>query len=235
MDMKIWMEWYETILDDFAFSRTADEKTADVLNEILKNKNTIKIKDLNRDKDSAIVFGAGPSLDKHIKLLKDKIADYVLISSDGATTALLENDIIPDIIITDLDGRMEDIIESYENGSKLIIHAHGDNEEAIAKYVPKFNNIMGTTQSLPFENLHNFGGFTDGDRAVFTAVEIGIKEIILAGMDFGDKVTNYSRPSIGDKIAPADDIKKKKLLYAKVLIEWIRENEDVKIFNLIDE
>src|SRR5690606_29179019 len=130
-------------------------------------------------------------------------SDYTLISADGATSALLEEDIVPDIIITDLDGNMKDIRCANHEGAFLVVHAHGDNIEKIRKYVPDLNRVMGTTQSNPLNNVYNFGGFTDGDRCLFLAVELGAEYIILGGMDFGKIVTKYSRPDMIESEAKA--------------------------------
>ena len=51
-------------------------------------------------------------------------------------------------------------------------------------------------------------------------------------MDFGKIVTRYSRPDIEESEGPADHVKEKKLEYAKKLVEWAADNEDVKILNL---
>ena len=59
-----------------------------------------------------------------------------MICADGAVTALLEEEIIPDIVVTDLDGKIEDIIDSNKNGAVMVVHAHGNNMENIKKYVP---------------------------------------------------------------------------------------------------
>ena len=133
-----------------------------------------------------------------------------------------------------MDGNLDDIFLANLKGANVVIHAHGDNIDKIASLTTFFTNIMGTTQAQPIGNLYNFGGFTDGDRAVFLAVALGASEITLAGMDFGDMVTQYSRPNLETKIAKADDFKRKKLKYAEMLTNWIKENENVEIINLID-
>ena len=51
-------------------------------------------------------------------------------------------------------------------------------------------------------------------------------------MDYGDVVTKYSRPNIAEENAKTDEIKRKKLKYAKLFTKWIDDNEDVKIINL---
>lgn len=232
MNLDIWFSWYKTILDEFGFSRDEDEKSAIILNNLLKEHNSLN-KDEIRIKDKVIIFGAGPSLKRNIiELKKLDLNDFTLISADGATTALLEEYIIPDIIVTDLDGKMDDIIKANNEGAILVVHAHGNNIEKVETYIPTLQRILGTTQSVPLENVYNFGGFTDGDRCIFLAAELGADLIILAGMDFGKIVTKYSRPDLENSEENADEIKTKKLKFAKELTEWAAKNENIEIVNI---
>jgi uncharacterized Rossmann fold enzyme len=241
MKFSEWELWYKRILDDFGFSKKMDEKSANLLNNILKKQGSIKFENLldnlpNKKiaTKSFIVFGAGPSLKSNIKYIRENldIGGYILIAADGATTGLLEEKIVPDIVVTDLDGKLEDLFLANDSGSFFVIHAHGNNKDEITKYASKFKNVLGTTQSKPIANLYNFGGFTDGDRAVFLATALRAEKILLAGMDFGNLTTKYSRPNLESEIAEADEVKKKKLKYAEELVDWIKENEDVEIINL---
>lgn len=254
MNFKQWEKWYEEILKDFGFSRDGDERTACILNELLSKKGSINIENLlnnlhhenavihnfHRDKSDIknfMVFGAGPSLKKDIEYIKTKCniedsENYIIIAADGATSALLEEKIVPDIIVTDLDGKIEDLMLANELGSFFVLHAHGNNFDQILNYTEKIHKVLGTTQSRPFSNLYNFGGFTDGDRSVFLAAALGAEIIVLAGMDFGKIVTKYSRPNIKTETAEADEIKQKKLQYAEKLINWLKKNENIEIVNL---
>ena len=239
MEFGLWEIYYKEILDDFGFSREGDENSAKVLDEILSQEGCLTLDDLSQIvgfSDKYIVFGAGPSLKEHVKFLKENydLKDYVLISADGATTALIEERISPDIVATDLDGNMDDILLANLRGANIAVHAHGDNLDAVVKYTPFFSNVIGTTQAQPVGNIYNFGGFTDGDRAIFLVVALGASEITLAGMDFGDIVTRYSRPNLKTDLAEADEFKKKKLMYAARLTQWIVDNENVDIINLCE-
>lgn len=239
MEFGLWEKYYNEILDDFGFSRENDEKSAKLLDEILSTEGCLTLEDLKGFvdfSDKFIVFGAGPSLKEHVKFLMENydLKDYVLVAADGATTALVEERIAPDIVATDLDGNLDDILLANFRGANVAIHAHGDNMDKIAKLTPFFTSVLGTTQAQPVGNLYNFGGFTDGDRAMFLAVALGAEEITLAGMDFGDIVTRYSRPNIETEIAQADDFKKKKLGYAEKFAQWIEDNENVVIKNLCE-
>lgn len=232
MNIAIWLSWYEDLLEDFGFSRKDDEKSAKILETLLKSYGGLEPDDIPMQKET-IVFGAGPSIKNNIKEVKNlNLSEYTLIAADGATTALLEEDIVPDIIVTDLDGKMKDITCANHEGAFLVVHAHGNNIEKVKKYVPSLNRILGTTQSTPLHNVYNFGGFTDGDRALFLAVELGAEYIILAGMDFGKVVTKYSRPDMAESESRADEVKELKLKYAKKLVEWVAENEDVTLLNI---
>lgn len=237
MEFGLWEKYYKEILDDFGFSRSGDEESAKLLDEILSTEGCLTLDDLSQIvgfSDKFIVFGAGPSLKDHIIHLKENydLRDYVLVAADGATTALIEERLSPDIVATDLDGNIDDILLANIRGANIAIHAHGDNIDKIASLTSFFNNVLGTTQAQPVGNLYNFGGFTDGDRAMFLAVALGASEMTLAGMDFGDIVTRYSRPNIETDLAEADDFKKKKLKYAELFTQWIIDNEDVTIINL---
>jgi len=229
MDYKNWEFTYKKILKDFNFSLEQDEKAACVLDKLLqRKKNRISIKQLRNliNQREIVVFGAGPSLktsiDKHKKILKEMIK----ISSDGATTALLENDFLPDIIVTDLDGKIQDQIKANSQGSIIIIHAHGNNIDKIKKYVPKFKGkIMGTTQTNPdlYNYLFNFGGFTDGDRAIYLSYEFNAKKINLIGFDFDDIIGEYSFPKNKDRKQ-----KIKKLNWCKYLINILDEKDKIR-------
>ena len=239
MEFGLWEKYYTEILDDFGFSRKNDEESAKLLDEILSTEGCLTLDDLSQIvgfSDKFIVFGAGPSLKEHIEMLKNDydLKDYVLVAADGATTALIEQKVAPDIVTTDLDGKLDDILLANIRGANIIVHAHGDNIDKIATVTSFFNNVLGTTQAQPVGNLYNFGGFTDGDRALFLAVALGASEITLAGMDFGDMVTKYSRPNIEKDVEKADDFKKKKLMYAEKFTQWIIDNENVDVINLCE-
>ena len=199
MEFGLWEKYYKEILDDFGFSRSGDEESAKLLDEILSTEGCLTLNDLAEIvgfSDKFIVFGAGPSLKNHVLMLKENydLKDYVLVAADGATTALIEEKISPDVVCTDLDGNIDDILLANLRGANIAIHAHGDNIDKVASLSSFFNNVIGTTQAQPMGNLYNFGGFTDGDRALFLAVALGASEITLAGVDFGVRGREESTP-----------------------------------------
>jgi len=230
MKLEHWMKCYELILEDFHFRKDEDELSAQILNNILDDIGALTPQDIDI-KSKVLVFGAGPSLKPNLAVLKKMdLEGFTLVAADGATTALLEEGIVPDIVVTDLDGRMEDIIAANQQGALVVVHAHGHNQSQVRAYVPEFQNVMGTTQSKPLSSVYNFGGFTDGDRCVYLALALGASVIVLSGMDFGNLVTHYSRPDQEDGLA--DQVKQKKLEWAKKLVKWASENSDALFLNI---
>ncbi|HEX7627608.1 MAG TPA: 6-hydroxymethylpterin diphosphokinase MptE-like protein [Candidatus Methanoperedens sp.] len=142
----------------------------------------------------------------------------MIIAADGATSVLMNNAITPDIIVTDLDGNMDDEAKANELGAIMVVHAHGDNIDALGEELPRLKRVIGTTQSKPLDNVYNFGGFTDGDRCVFLAKEMGAKSITIIGFDFKD--TNVT------------PLKKKKLMWAEKLIDMVLGEGDFQRANL---
>ena len=219
MEYEKWKIFYISIINDFGYSEDEDIESAKILDNILRNKDVDvvfeRLRSLINGKE-VVVFGAGPSLLKSIDKYRKLIERLTKISADGATSALLEKGITPDIVITDLDGKIEDLLKADEEGSIVVIHAHGDNMDKIKEFGSKFSNTIGTTQvdSSKFERLFNFGGFTDGDRAAFLAKALNASKIYLIGFDFDGEIGEYS---FTRDIA----IKRKKLEWCRRLLKEI--------------
>jgi len=198
-DMMIsgWKKRYLLILKELGYSQKKDRESAIILDSILKKTNTTeKILKLIEGK-TVFVIGSGPSLSNAIPKLK-KLKKSIKIAADSSLKPLVDNGIIPDIVVTDLDGDENTIKKIAKTKSIFIIHAHGDNIEKL-ELVKKIRNCIGTTQSNPFNKIQNFGGFTDGDRGVFLANYFGAKKIILFGMDFGNRIGKFSNTKNSDR------------------------------------
>jgi uncharacterized Rossmann fold enzyme len=217
MKFEEWEPIYNLILEDMHFDRLYDERSARLLSKMLEMKALKKIPDVVeidvlrnaiQGKD-VLVCGKAPRLKDDIKNIDLK--KYVVMAADGATSILLNAGITPGIIVTDLDGNMDDEALANEKGAIMVVHAHGDNIDALSAEVPKLKRVIGTTQSKPLKNVYNFGGFSDGDRSVFLAREMGAKSITLIGFDFNDV-----------NVTP---LKKKKLMWAEKLIDMVMGEE----------
>lgn len=207
MHFAAWEPIYLSIIEDFGFSARRDEEAADILRDLLKG----RIAPLSAAAEMlsgrrVVVCGNAPCLRLDLEQMQsDQEENAVFLAADGAVEALLERGMLPAIVVTDLDGPFLVIQKANKMGSIAIVHAHGDNLDALQRYVPLLDRVIGTAQCRPPPGLYNFGGFTDGDRAVFMAKELGASEVELKGFDFDDQ-----------SVTPR---KKKKLAWAKRLID----------------
>ena len=209
-----WEKRYFSILKEMDYSEKKDKESALVLDSILKKTDAIeKVREIIQG-NTVFVIGSGPSLSSAIPKLK-KLKKSIKIAADSSLEPLIDNGIIPDIIVTDLDGN-EDTIKKISNTKSIfVIHAHGDNIEKL-QIVKKMKNCIGTTQTNPFNKVQNFGGFTDGDRGVFLASYFNAKKIILFGMDFGNQIGKFSNTKKSDR-----ETKLKKLEIGRDLLIWL--------------
>lgn len=226
-----WMEWsewspfYNDIVEKLEIDPSGDYEATAILSRLLTdvdpNPLIMALEKKISGKD-VVVFGSGPSLEDHIdSVLKDSyLSKAVFIAADGATTALHENGLRCDFIVTDLDGNMKDILDSMNDGAISIVHGHGDNIPAVNKYVPKMERVLGSTQVEPLSNVFLWGGFTDGDRACFLASHYEPRSIVLAGMDFGEIVGRWSKPGNAEDF-PASPRKLIKMDIAQTLLQYL--------------
>lgn len=192
MELWKWMKIYEQIIADFGFSREKDEESARLLAELGKGKLLdCSVLNIINGREVAIIGGAYSG---------EKISGDLVITAGKAVERF---PLIPSVHVTDLEESAEKLLELEKNGCILVIHAHGDNMERIREIVPKLKSFVATTQSYPFDRVYNFGGFTDGDRAVIIAKTFGAKKIRLYGFEF----------------EKAEGLKLKKLKWAKKILE----------------
>jgi uncharacterized Rossmann fold enzyme len=197
-----WDEWkpiYNDIVSRLDIDSVQDRKATALLSELIGQSDSakllVRLEDMIRGQD-IIVFGSGPSLENHVERIMEEpeFSNAIHIAADGATSALLEKGARCDVIVTDLDGNMNDILDTMDNGAIGIVHAHGDNIPLVTEFVPKMKQFLGSTQVEPLSNVFLWGGFTDGDRACYLASHYAPKRVVLAGMDFGEVVGKWSKP-----------------------------------------
>ena len=177
-----WEPYYQEIVEYFGFDRAADEEAARLLATLLDRDNLLSLASLT-DGNEVTVCGNAPCLKDEITKIKG-----IVFAADAAAEVLDSHGIFVDAIFTDLDGATDRIIELNREGTIIVIHAHGDNMPLLNYWVPRFRGkVVGTTQAAPLPHVYNFGGLSDGDRAVFAADELGASKIMLAGFDLDDE------------------------------------------------
>jgi uncharacterized Rossmann fold enzyme len=208
MKFEDWFPLYLQITDSLKINRNEDYITSLILKKIISNRDSAMERYRGRN---AFVVGNGPN----IKNILGTISGGYVIVADSAIDAYIDFYGNPDIIVSDLDGSIASIIDSYNKGSVAVIHAHGDNREAILKYGKYFSHGIATTQNIPLRNLYNYGGFSDGDRSAFLADFLGAPNITLLGFDFKNvNIKDYYNDAAVSR-------KKIKLGWAKYLLGYL--------------
>jgi len=206
----------------------ADRRATDLLTSMLQpidpNPLLAKLSEIISGRQ-IVVCGAGPSLKRQIESFSET-EDSVFVVADGATSVMLEIGLHCDVVVTDLDGNVDHLIQAKNNGSLLIVHAHGDNMERVTSIVPRLGAVLGSTQVEPTERAFLWGGFTDGDRACHVVCDYSPESIILAGMDFGDTVGKWSKPG-HDSHFSAGERKQIKLEIAEELISRLLKQTEI--------
>ena len=219
-----WKTKFKKIRKEFGYNESEDLRSAKKLNSLLKNKiKNNQLKDIIADK-TVLIIGPGPTLLKALPYIQ-KYKNFIIIVADGAVQALLEKNIKPDILVTDLDGDLNSIKKIGKTKIPIIVHAHGDNINRL-EMVKDFSNVNGTTQTKKFGKIENFGGFSDGDRCVFLAEFFKAKKIVLIGMDFGQEIGKYSKHKVVNR-----KIKLKKLKFGKKILEWFAIKTKTELYS----
>lgn len=236
MKLSEWLPWYRLIARRLSLNSLLDQQSAFILTNLVRG-HTIPLRELRSAISGkvVIVYGAGPSLPRDVDALIDSTAieSRVSVAADGASALLLKRGILPKVVVTDLDGDLRTIFECGDEGAIIVVHGHGDNIDALTSNIPKMLGfkLIATTQVKPTSVVHNFGGFTDGDRCVFMADAMGAREVWLVGMDFGDVIGRYSKPNLRRDIS-ASPSKRMKLEIASELISYLSKRSSTKIRNL---
>lgn len=220
MHYEDWEPKYVTVTDDLGYDRGGDEKSARELAKrmeghagpVAKSEDLAKLLAHQR----VFVCANSPTLEKEIA---DRPFDGTVIAADGATGRLMQRGTLPEIVVTDLDGDLEAIRKASARGSIVVVHAHADNMDRIATWLAAMEGpVVASVQCAPPAGTHNYGGLTDGDRAVYIADHFAAEEIVLAGFDFGD----------GEPDLPPE--KHRKFIWGALLIAWL-DNPKVMFYD----
>jgi 2-amino-4-hydroxy-6-hydroxymethyldihydropteridine diphosphokinase len=202
MKFEDWEPHYEQILEYFSFDRKKDEEAAVILQHLMLRNDISLLEECCRGK-KVTVCGNAPGLARELDSIEGTV-----FAADAAALVLINHGIRPDAVFTDLDGADDQFQEMNWQGTIMVIHAHGDNIHLLKYWVPRLiGPVVGTTQSRPLPNIYNFGGFSDGDRAVFAAEDLGAAKVSLIGFDCDD--------------TSVDPVKRGKLIWARRLLTLI--------------
>jgi uncharacterized Rossmann fold enzyme len=212
-----WEPVYEAVLAEFGYGRAADERARDLLGTLLTGPG-FDPERLEFAGETVAVAGAADRLEGDLALARQ--ADAVVAASDAAAR-LREHSLAVDCMVTDLDKAPATVRELTDQGTPVAVHAHGDNRATLRSVVPDLaaEAVIPTTQARPAAGVHNYGGFSDGDRAAFLADALGAGQLVFPGWNFED-------PSVSAE-------KRRKLGWAERLLYWLERRRDGR-FGVLD-
>ncbi len=217
-----WASRYEAIRRDFGFPFEREELAAHRLEQLLKPADLCdplgRVGARIRGRDAVVVGlapGAGPP---PLWRLPASHPPPVVLAADGATETCLAAGLVPEVVVTDLDGPVPPQVTANGRGSLVVVHAHGDNLPALEEWVPAFpGELVGSWAGAPRASLIDPGGFTDGDRAAYLAEEVGARRVLLWGFAF---------ERVEEADPAAKERKRRKLVWAERLLgELARSTE----------
>ena len=217
MEYGEWVPQYGRIQREFGFDFAREEVAAARLTGLLPRPRPADplapVAERLKGRDVVVVGLAPRSAAPPLWMLPASAKPPAIVAADGATQRCLEAGLVPDVIVTDLDGPVPSEVSANARGSLVVVHAHGDNLAAVDRWVPEFSGpIVGSWAGPPTPTLLDVGGFTDGDRSAFLAEHVGASRVLLWGFDFAD----------ADEVAdPIRDRKLSKLLWARELLGWL--------------
>lgn len=237
MTPSYWRAEYARIVDELGIDPEGDRRASEFLSQVFRDAPCV----LRGLPDAvgrrlSVVVGASDHVHEDLRSLEHVLHgfrdDVYLVSADSATPALLDVGLVPDAVVTDLDCPEQELLKAHSLGSLFFVHGHGDNLEALARLAIRIRDRAEPTCQVPdpVGHVHNFGGFTDGDRAVYIASALGCRTIVLVGMCLSCGVSELSsrgKPRTTSWIAR----KSKKLEIARRLLTLHhRHRPDVSVF-----
>jgi len=128
----------------------------------------------------------------------------VFVAADGAVGALQGYSQLA-CIVSDLDGG-DYLDAAAKQGQTIVVHAHGDNVQQWQKTLASWEQctpspplILTHQVNQVIPGMHNFGGFTDGDRALCFVLSLGCdpKTIELVGFSL-NRVGQWSGVTVAE-------------------------------------
>ncbi len=151
------------------------------------NKNNLQR--ILQESERVIIVGASIT-DEELSAVN--LENCAIIAADGSVGAIANHHNLA-CVVTDFDGNPH-LDAVAKCGVLFVAHAHGDNQQRWENTLNKWNrypsppNLILTHQvGQSINGMENYGGFTDGDRAVCLAIGLGVesRNITLLGFSTG--------------------------------------------------
>ena len=138
MQFATWEPIYQAILEDFGFSSARDEEAAKLLAELLRGREQTLIVPQRqlRGRDVVVVCGNAPTLEKELEELQEKRC-CLSGSGRGHSRSLEDTALCPILWSLTWTAPSLPFLKANQMGSIVVVHAHGDNLDALKRYVPQ--------------------------------------------------------------------------------------------------
>ncbi len=170
----------------FGWLEQADVESANAMMDFLQNH---AYWTMNRRKDAfgelkqrlqsasrVVIIGAAV---ERSEIAESELSGDVYVAADGAVGALESYDKLA-CVVSDFDGA-EHLHKAASLSQIIVAHAHGDNAERWRECLEKWEKLSTPPPVIPshqtnqrLSEMYNFGGFTDGDRALCMVLSCGV-------------------------------------------------------------
>jgi len=185
----VWAPFYRRVQAEYGYRMEGEQLAADrlltLLPEAARSDPLGRIAARLRGREVVVVGLAPRAGAPPIWKLPAEQPGPALIAADGAAERCLEAGLVPDVLVTDLDGPVPAEVTANSRGALAVVHAHGDNVDALERWVPEFDGeLAGSWAGPPEPSLLDVGGFTDGDRGAYLGAHVGARRVLLWGFEF---------------------------------------------------
>lgn len=210
------------------------------------NKTAYKLSDLENKfiGQTALIAGAGPSLNDNIEKIKANRHKFVIFAVNKSVKYLVENGVIPDFAVCLDAGNMEktlDVADEFISKMNCIADIRTDKTVFQKPFKKIFLNFAET--DFVMKKLAKFntglkfyeGGGTASTLALVSAIKLGFAQIVTAGIDlaFKDNVI-YTDGQVMDRISQeeilVDNVKKNLVRVKSVTGGEVYTRDDYQAF-----
>jgi len=169
------------------------------------------------------VLGAAATEEEAGRVAKQ---EGVIIAADGSVGALKVRNRLA-CVVSDFDGGVH-LHGAAKEGVPIVAHSHGDNVQRFSLALSEWSQfetppalILTHQTPAPCQGAHNFGGFTDGDRAVCFALAMGVNPMNIELVGFSlNKVGMWSATTVPEQ-------KLRKLVWMYRILEMVELHDAV--------
>ncbi len=177
-----------------------------------------------------IVFSVGRPLPAAVKVAwKLRLFEICkIIAVDGAAIALASSNIVPDVVVSDLDADINDLIHVGKQGSIIVLRRKMEGTEKVLRF---FKKCIGPI--VFYDSVAKYDANSDLDAAVYLACKFHCRKVVLLGFDVSGNVSIYYKHGLrhtGSRLAD-----QKRFTETLRRISWILEKFDMEAYGVLEE